>query len=79
MRSNRSDKSCFRDLPANDAECPRCRRAERPASSSKIVGLLLFLLVMAGLLTFDRRLTAAAAAMAVILIAVQIRRLLRQG
>jgi hypothetical protein len=47
------------------------------ASTPKIAGVLLFLAVMAGLLTFDRRLTIAAAAMAVVLIAVHLWRLLR--
>ena len=69
-------KSCFRDLPTELAECPRCRQSAA-RSPSLIVGLMLFALVLAGVLTHDVRLCLAGAALAVVTIAVRIAALFR--
>ena len=65
-------KSCFRDLPHEDAVCPHCVRSDA-SQSSLLVGLLLFALVMAGLLTFDRRLAVLGAVLAIVVLIVRIR------
>lgn len=67
-------RSCFRDLPHEGAICRTCTRSD--ASRGPLwIGLLLFAVVMAGLLTFDRRLTVLAAVLAIVVIVVRIRSL----
>ena len=68
-------RSCFRDLPSDDAACQRCVRSAA-SSASPVIGLLVFALVMAGMLTFDARLSIAAAAIAIAAIAIQIARVI---
>ena len=56
---------CFRDLPSADAPC-RCRRASAASTSSIVLGLLVFAVVMTGVLTLDARLCIAGAAIGVV-------------
>ena len=69
-------QSCFRDLASDTATCQSCVTSTA-SRSSLVIGLLLFAAAMAGMLTFDTRLTMVAAAIAVVLIGVQIARVLR--
>lgn len=62
--------SCYRDLPSEDAQC-RCSRSA-PATSSIVVGLLVFAMVMTGVLTLDARLCYAGAAIGIVTLAVQL-------
>jgi hypothetical protein len=70
-------RSCFRDLPSDDAECVRCLRSE-PDPAGFATGLLLFGLTMAGILTFDLRLCITGAVLALFLLVVRIARMLQR-
>jgi len=69
-------KSCFRDLPSEDAACRAC--ASVTARPSPLLGVLLFGVVMAGMLSFDSRLIIGAAALAIVAIGIQIARAVRR-
>ena len=69
-------KSCFRDLPSDDAACRTCS-ASAASISSPLIGVLLFGVVMAGMLTFDARLYLGGAAVAILAIAVQLTHAMR--
>ena len=57
--------SCFRDLPSEDTPC-RCRGVSAASTSSIVVGLLVFAVIMTGVLTLDARLCIVGAAIGVV-------------
>ncbi|MFL6245461.1 MAG: hypothetical protein ACJ74H_05520 [Thermoanaerobaculia bacterium] len=61
--------SCFRDLPSEDALC-HCRSSSR---SSIVLGLLVFAVVMAGVLTLNVRLCLTGAAIGIVALIIHFR------
>ncbi len=62
--------SCYRDLPSEDAHCS-CSRS-MPATTSIVIGLVVFAMVMTGVLTLDPRLCYAGAAIGITTLAIQL-------
>ncbi len=72
-------KSCFRDLPSDLAECPRCTGAGPGSHGSLVAGILSLAVIVTGILSLNARLCIAGAALGVVALAIHIIRVTMQN
>lgn len=65
-------KSCFRDLPSDLAECPRCIGSARGSHGSLVAGILSLAVIATGILSLNARLCIAGAVIGVVALAIHI-------